>query len=71
MNPDGSDVLQITNSQNGRRDPAWSPDGSQIVVGAYDGNDIEIMKVVADGSGNITVLTDIDDDLRYPKWGAN
>jgi Tol biopolymer transport system component len=71
MAADGSDIVRITDSQNGRRDPAWSPDGTQIVFEGFDGNDQEIMTATADGSGSPSILTDYDDDMRYPKWGAN
>jgi Tol biopolymer transport system component len=71
MAADGSNIVRITDSQNGRRDPAWSPDGTQIVFEGFDGNDQEIMTATADGSGSPSILTDYDDDMRYPKWGAN
>jgi WD40 repeat protein len=50
MNPDGSNQVNLTNSAAAERDPAWSPNGTQI---AFSSNGIHVMN--ADGSGETPV----------------
>lgn len=61
MNPDGSDVTQLTDSVGASADAAWSPDGSQIAFDADRGDPRSkqgIYTMRADGSGlrRVTVL---------------
>lgn len=57
MNMDGSNIVNLTNSPQSERSPAWSPDGSKIAFTrtADDGTNVYIMN--ADGSGieNLTI----------------
>ena len=54
VNPDGTDLQQLTTNSVSDRSPAWSPDGTQIAY-AHDSN-LYIMN--ADGSNN-TQISDI------------
>jgi Tol biopolymer transport system component len=61
MNPDGSDLAQLTFNAKEERAPAWSPDGSRIVfmcrtgvaAGAFD-----ICVMNADGTGRTQLTAD-------------
>lgn len=71
MNPDGSNVVQLTSGSDQEFDPAWSPDGSKIVFSrslAFGGGwKIYIMN--ADGSGQFAITdgpTDTD-----PAWSPD
>ncbi len=35
MNPDGSDVIRLTNTETAEGEPAWSPDGGSIAYAAH------------------------------------
>lgn len=51
MNSDGSEQIRLTNTANINEDlPSFSPDGSMIIFGSYDGNDEELFVMNADGS---------------------
>lgn len=62
MNTDGSDLLQITDMQDGACEPAWSPDGEKISFTSpckrkmddYEGSSIYIMD--ADGNNAVPFL---------------
>jgi Tol biopolymer transport system component len=64
MNPDGSDIKQLTNlgPDNGASWESWSPDGKQIVFNEYRAPDYrgQIWLMNADGSNQHLVLADQD-----------
>ena len=73
MNPDGSDIIQLTTGTAGNRDysPDWSPDGSKIVfthcqVEGFCG--ISVMN--SDGSNQVQLTSDVTDGVHnaYPSW---
>jgi Tol biopolymer transport system component len=67
MNPDGTDVRDLTNSHStGEYDPSWSPDGSQFVY-EQDG-DIYIRN--SDGSNPRAVTTGKEAD-QFPDWSPD
>ena len=75
MNPDGSDVRQLTNL--GPDDSAfwesWSPDGKQIVFNEYKSPDFlgQLWLMNADGSNQHVLLADTDFDDERPSFTAD
>lgn len=51
MQPDGSNVVRVTNQNNTDDDPAWSPNGQQIVFESDRGGSYDIWVINADGTG--------------------
>jgi Tol biopolymer transport system component len=67
MNPDGSDQINVSNSQTYDDSPSWSPNGSKIAFARCDaGNDCQIYTMNADGSNQVS-LTSGDD----PDWSPD
>ncbi len=57
MNPDGTDVRQISSGDRGSDFwPSWSPDGTQVVFAAIRNEDWGIWVVEADGSNEHMIL---------------
>src|SRR5690606_30395331 len=70
INPDGSNVTQLTNSLASDRYPVWSPDGTRIAfMSDRDGND-EIYVMNADGS-NVIRLTNNNAYDGMPAWSPD
>lgn len=80
INPDGSDLENLTNSPQepyGPRheyDPAWSPDGTKIVFSEqtdeyYRGIDLFVMN--ADGSGKRCIACQSNDADLAPSWAPD
>jgi probable HAF family extracellular repeat protein len=77
MEPDGSNVMNITNTPNFRElEPTWSPDGSHIAFACSSGSagnwerpDIWIMN--PDGSGRINLTQTTDTHEEYPTWSPD
>ncbi len=70
MDPDGSNVVNITNtpdlSESGAR---WAPDGTKIVFGASaPGEKRDIYVVNADGSGMVNLMNTPDVHEERPSW---
>ena len=61
VNPDGSDLQQLTSNARFDDDPAYSPDGRRIV---FTRDNVEIWVMNADGSGEGIQLTDVSDRDR-------
>jgi TolB protein len=77
VRPDGTDLTQITQNEGGdvnAQNPAWAPDGTQIVfaqspgTGRYGWTDIYTMK--ADGSDIRQVTSTVLFEKR-PDWGTH
>ncbi len=68
--PDGTDRLDLTNTESLNHLPMWSPDGSQIAfMSNRDGNwDVYVMN--ADGSGLLNLTQDGSDDTS-PTWSPD
>lgn len=71
MNPDGSDIQQLTFGPGNKHQPDWSPDGRRLLyVAPGQGNDQDIWVINADGSG-VTNLTQFEGDDSDPAWAPD
>jgi branched-chain amino acid transport system substrate-binding protein len=77
MNPDGTEVTNITNNAAQDENPAWSPDGTRIAFAsdrAQSPNSwpthVDIYVMNADGTG-VTRLTDGSGSNNYPAWSPD
>ena len=73
INPDGSDVRQLTPDGNGFIDhfPAWSPDGAKIAFGRQTSTEMSQIYVMnADGT-NPTRITNNSSSDREPSWSPD
>lgn len=67
MNPDGSNIINITNTpDSNEKDPAWSLDGQTIVYASDQQGQWQIYTIPA-GGGDATQLTDTGDNIQ-PNW---
>ena len=57
MLPDGSDIVQITNTESNEGWPVWTPDGAHLIYSSDETGDSEIYMVNADGT-DVRRLTD-------------
>jgi Tol biopolymer transport system component len=77
VNPDGSDLANITNYSQPDYDPRWSPDGTKIAFarqldgGPIEGIHINLFVMNADGS-DVTRVTDTPDAWEgFPSWSPD
>jgi WD40-like Beta Propeller Repeat len=71
VNPGGGGLVRLTSNSASDSDPAWSPDGSQIVfVSNRDAGNFEIYKMNADGTGQ-TRLTNNPAFDADPNWSPD
>lgn len=70
MNPDGSDVVRLTNSPGDDERPGWSPDGTKIVFSSRRGGNTDIYVMNADGSGLQRLTTHPSDD-HAGQWSSD
>jgi len=73
MNPDGSDVFQVTNlppTENAAWFPDYSPDGKRIVFCHDMTGAIELYVINVDGSG-LTRLTHDNSENIFPRWSPD
>ena len=71
MNPDGSNVTNLTNNPAYDASPKWSPDGKKIVFSSNrDDPKSEIYVMNADGSG-VTRLTNSPEEDGGPTWSPD
>lgn len=71
MNPDGSDIVQLTHNDVEDSDPNWSPDGSQIVYVSFTSpttRELQIMN--ADGSNQRSLSSSSTDNFN-PEWSPD
>jgi Tol biopolymer transport system component len=70
MDPNGTNVIQLTNAAGDDALPAWSPDGTKIAFASdRDGND-EIYVMNANGSGQVNLTNHAGSDLA-PVWSPD
>jgi dipeptidyl aminopeptidase/acylaminoacyl peptidase len=55
MNPDRTELLQLTNAPGDDLTPLWAPDGSRIAFAANRGTDVDIYTINADGTGEARI----------------
>ncbi len=70
MNPDGSDVTNLTDHEGIDDTPAWSPDGTRVAFASERDGNREIYVMDADGS-NQKRLTDNSADDWNPVWSPD
>ena len=70
MDPDGTNILQLTAGKRDNDKPAWSPDGSKIAFQSNRDGNWEIYLMNADGS-NLKNLTNHPDDDKWPSWSPD
>ncbi len=71
MNPDGSDLTQLTNGRHIDSNPSWSPDGSRIVFSCFD-SPANLFLINADGTGSSKLAHATGRDWQmYPEWSPN
>ncbi|MCJ7472022.1 MAG: PKD domain-containing protein [Actinobacteria bacterium] len=70
MNPDGSDVTQLTDNDHLDFAPCWSPDSSRIAFSSNRDGDVEIYIMDSDGSNQVQ-LTDNDSDDVNPSFSPD
>lgn len=69
MNPDGSDVRQLTNTGSRELHPRWSPDGTRLAFRTFSSSGSYIWTVNADGSG-ATPVSELG-NLALPSWSPD
>ena len=69
MNPDGSGVVRITQSQRNDWDPAWAPDGGHLVFQSDrdNGNELQIYIIDVDSREEQRLTTGSGNNL-VPDW---
>ena len=76
MNPDGTNLINLTNHPAGDGNPAWSPDGRQIAFSSsrdrkdVDDENVEIYVMNADGTNPIN-LTNHPAKDNSPDWSPD
>jgi dipeptidyl aminopeptidase/acylaminoacyl peptidase len=69
-NPEGSDIVSVSNSRENDIDPAWSWDGKRIAFASKREGDYEIYMMDANG-GNQTRLTNHPGSDAHPAWSPD
>jgi Tol biopolymer transport system component len=70
MDPNGTNIVQLTHADGEDAQPDWSPDGTKLAFASNrDGND-EIYVMNADGSGQVNITNRAGSDLA-PAWSPD
>jgi len=70
MNPDGSNIIRLTNNPAADFTPAWSPDGTKIAFASNRDGNSKIYVMNTDGSSP-TRLTNEQADDYDPAWSPS
>jgi Tol biopolymer transport system component len=71
VSPDGTGLIQLTETLGREGGSDWSPDGTRIVFDRYgEGSSTDVFVIDADGTGETRVTDDPADDAR-PAWSPD
>lgn len=70
IHSDGTNWLQLTENSETEQQPAWSPDGTQIVFTSYRDGAAEIYVMDVDGSNQVNLTNNPKNDSQ-PAWSPN
>lgn len=70
MSVSGAGWTRLTDTTAFFRDPAWSPDGTQVVCSRYQGGNSEIIIMDADGSNQVNITNNAASDIE-PHWSPD
>jgi eukaryotic-like serine/threonine-protein kinase len=65
------ELKQITDGPGDKRQPAWSPDGKQIVYVAPGSKGLDLWVMNSDGSGEPVAITSMNGDELEPAWSPD
>jgi hypothetical protein len=68
MNPDGGDIVRLTDDPLSDQEPAFSPDGRQIAFSSNREGNFDIYVLDLEGPGDARQLTDASGDDTGPVW---
>ncbi len=72
MNADGSERINLTNNVTNDLDPAWSPDGKNIVFSSDRSGAYAIYVIGADGKGQVNLTgKSLDHYAQQPHWSPD
>ena len=71
MNPDGTQIRQLTQEPQGADYPAWSPDGQQIAFQSFRDVNVEIYVINADGTNPTNLTKSLDRPDSEPSWSPD
>ncbi len=67
-NPDGTGEINVTNSPQMEKSPAWSPDGKQIAYVRWPERQLFVMNADGTGVRSLTAVSDVSDK---PSWSPD
>ena len=67
MNSDGTGKTQLT-TENSNGNPAWSPDGTEIVYTYYEGGKASVLIMNSDGTEKTPLTTSADEECSLPSF---
>lgn len=70
MNPDGTDVQQVTDTNSDNYFSSWSPDGQRIVFDSNRNDDFNLYVMDADGSNVVQITTAFGED-SFGQWSPD
>jgi hypothetical protein len=68
--PDGTEVVNVTNSPSHEGEPAWSPDGTRLAFDSDRAGGFDVWVMNADGTNPVQLTTEPTPD-GYPAWSPD